>query len=56
MEKLEEEARLTNKCLTEKMEEMEIIETTLKDSQDKERVLDKALAPLKKEKEKQELL
>jgi hypothetical protein len=35
---------------------MELLEKKLKEVQDKERVVDKALNPLRKEKEKQELL
>jgi chromosome segregation ATPase len=55
-ERLEEEGELIARCLTQKLEEMELLGKRLKEVQDKERVVEKALAPLRKEKEKQELL
>lgn len=56
MEKLEEEGRLINKCLSEKLEQSEAVERKLKEIHDKDRIVEKALAPLRMEKEKRELL
>ena len=56
MEKLEEEDKLITKCLNEKLEEQELSQKRLKDITDKYVILSRALEPLKKEKEKQQLL
>ena len=56
MEKLEEEDKLITKFLNEKLEEQELAQKRLKDATDKSKVLSKALEPLRKEKEKQQLL
>lgn len=56
MEKVEDEGRLINKCLSQKVQEMEFLESRLREAQDRSRVLDKALQPLLTEKERQECL
>ncbi len=50
MEKLEDEAKLINKHLTDKMEELTLIEGKVDEAVNKEKIVDRTLKPLLHEK------
>ena len=56
MDALEEEQRLINKFLNEKKQEMQKIEESISRTEEKKRIVERTLEPLKNQKDKMQVL